>query len=424
MLFDVDHGKRRRRRGHLALLTSILIFAVPLVAAAQDDDEEERLFNTKIYGVIDAYWEKVAQTPSGVDASGETEYESNPNEFDIPNLSLMVQGTIAERFSYFLTLAFPGASDLDVRSAWVQASIWGDYLNVRVGKLYRKFGLYNEILDAVPTYMGIEPPELFDKDHLLLTRTTNLMLHGSIQRNAHEIAYAVTTGNDETKKERVPVGVDLNYTWRGMLKVGTSFYSSNGNAAPSKSVGDGSPSGGVATWMEQDKYMVYGGYVQLDWKGLQLQTEIWQAAHDAKRDPEQVIKLMDAGLNSRQLRRFGLDGANPTEADVITDADYEVTTFYVRTGYTFELSFGAITPYVQYDFYRNLETIASKSYGGDNEAGLSDDGQFHKATAGVVFRPIPSVALKIDGSTHTQKFNGDFVTYPEIRASLSYLWRL
>ena len=63
-------------------------------------------------------------------------------------------------------------------------------------------------------------------------------------------------------------------------------------------------------------------------------------------------------------------------------------------------------------------------FGGDNEAGLSDDGQFVKVTGGMVYRPDPAVALKVDGSTHIQQFNGETIQYPELRASLSYFWQL
>jgi hypothetical protein len=42
----------------------------------------------------------------------------------------------------------------------------------------------------------------------------------------------------------------------------------------------------------------------------------------------------------------------------------------------------------------------------------------------VVLRPVSFIAVKIDGSTHTQKFNGETVTYPEIRSSFSFYWEL
>lgn len=132
-----------------------------LPSAAHADWDSQ--MKTKAYGFIDAYWEKVAETPGGVDADGNTVLESNAAEFDVPNLNLMIQSRLGDRYSAFLNLAAPGASDFQVRNAWVEAGIFGQSLAVRAGKLYRKFGLYNEKLDAVPTYMGIEPPELFDQ---------------------------------------------------------------------------------------------------------------------------------------------------------------------------------------------------------------------------------------------------------------------
>lgn len=379
--------------------------------------------SVSLYGFIDAYAEKVAKTPAGVGGDGETDFESNPHEFDVPNLNFMVQASHGDKFRAFLNLAAPGAEDLGVRTAWVEATVYRQYLQVRAGKLYRPFGLYNEMLDAVPTYMGIEPPELFDKDHLLLTRTTNFMLKGQYNSGSNTISYALTTGNDEREGGELPIGADINIDLDSRIKVGSSFYSSNGNAVSSKSVGEGSPTGGVLPWMAKDSFKVYGAYAQLSLERLKIQTEFWIADHDATRDEDQVRALEGAGLNERQLARFGLDG-DPTTMDAVnTDVDYKVATFYVRTGYTFPVSgWGSFTPYVQYDYYKNPETVQSKSVGGDNEAGLSDDGLFHKSTIGSVWRPIDQAAIKLDASTHTQTYNGETLTYPEVRISFSYLW--
>lgn len=379
--------------------------------------------SVNFYGFVDAYAEKVAKTPAGVGSDGNTDYESNPHEFDVPNLNFMVQASHGDKFRAFLNLAAPGAEDFGVRNAWVEATVYRQYLQIRAGKLYRPFGLYNEMLDAVPTYMGIEPPELFDKDHLLLTRTTNLMFKGHYNSGPNTISYAITTGNDEREGGQLPIGADINVDLDSRIKVGSSFYSSNGNAVSSKSVGEGSPTGGVLPWMEKDSFMVYGAYAQLSLERLKIQTEFWIADHDATRAPDQVQALEGSGLNSRQLARFGLDGDPTTTDDVNLDADYKVATFYVRTGYTFPVSgWGSFTPYVQYDYYKNPETVQSKNVGGDNEAGLSDNGLFHKSTIGSVWRPIDQAAIKLDASTHTQKYNGETVTYPEVRISFSYLW--
>ena len=79
-------------------------------------------------------------------------------------------------------------------------------------------------------------------------------------------------------------------------------------------------------------------------------------------------------------------------------------------------------PYFQWDWSRNPETIASKTFGGDNEAGVSDAGQFHKSTIGVVYRPIPEVAVKLDTSHHIFRFNGETTSYPELRVDFSFVF--
>lgn len=411
--------------------------AAPVIApqpVATDEwaivEEEEKMFDTRVYGYIDAHIEKVARTPASIDTNGNTVYENNPIEYDIPSLNVMVQGDIVSRYKYFLNLSALGAGSVTedaatgVRNAWLEAPLAGDYLKVRIGKTYRRFGLYNEILDATPTFIGIEPPELFDNDHLMLTRTTNLMVHGGVNIGESGIYYSVATGADERKGESFPIGVDLHYDYGTMLRIGTSFYATGGDAVSSRAVGDGSPTGGVQSWMASDEYMVLGGYAQLSEGGFLLQLEYWHAPHDAVRDPDSTLLLADAGLNERQMRRFFVDG-DPDEGVRNDNAEYAVNTFYVRAGYEIMVGDSAtLTPYGQYDYYSNPETIANKDFGGDAEAGLADDGKFHKVTAGLVFRPILPVALKLDGSTHIQEFNDETEPYWEVRSSLSYLWDL
>ncbi len=390
--------------------------------------DESPLFQTRLYGFINAYVEKVAKTPYR-DAADETAYEVNPYEWDVLNFNVMLQGSVKGRYKYFFNLVGNGAgsntddTSIDLRNAWVEMPIINDYLNVRAGKTYRRFGLYNEILDAVPTFIGIEPPELFDKDHLMLTRTTNFMVHGAAATNAFTVNYSATTGNDERNMDTVPLGADLNVEFGTWLKFGSSFYYSGPNARPSRGVGDGSPRGGVLNWMEKDEYTVTGAYVELHPASLILQAAYWNAHHDAVRDPDSVMLLADGSLNQRQRSRF-FEGGDPT-AGVRTKAVYNVRTFYTRIGYEFSIGTSStLTPYGQFDYFNNEETIRDKDLGGDNEAGLADNGQFFKYTLGAVIRPIQQVALKLDVSAHQQRFNGETVIYPEGRCSLSYFWEL
>lgn len=391
------------------------------------DPAEASVFDSHIYGFIDSYFEKVGETPS-LGEDGQTVYETNPSEFDVLNFNVMVQGSIHGRYRYFINLAAPGSGGIDdgtlgVRNAWVEAPVIGDKLRLRTGKLYRRFGLYNEILDAVPTFIGIESPELFDKDHLMVTRTTNLMLFGSVPVGGSMLGYSVSTGNDERAEGAVPIGADV-YIDNTTLRVGSSFYTSGGDAVPTRAVGEGSPRGGVLNWMAADQYILYGGYAQLQLRGLLVQAEYWRADHDAERDEASVAALADAGLNDRQLARFFEDG-DPTQGVAPLAVQYTVQTAYLRAGYQIPIGDRAsVTPYVQGDLYDNPEVINNKDFGGDAEAGQADDGRFLKYTAGTVIRPVPQVALKVDGSAHQLQYNGESIFYPEIRFSLSYLWQL
>ena len=89
-----------------------------------------------------------------------------------------------------------------------------------------------------------------------------------------------------------------------------------------------------------------------------------------------------------------------------------------------ETARGEFGPYLQWDAYRNPELVASKKFGGDDEAGAADDGAFTKATAGIVYRPIPQVAFKFDASQHRYTLLGRAVSYPELRLDLSYAFGL
>lgn len=390
-----------------------------------------KMFDTRIYGFIASSFEKVAATPAGVDASGNTVMQTNTSEFDVLHFNLMIQGLVASKYRYFINFDADGAgaaeedAAIGVRNAWVEAPLFGDWLSLRTGKLYRRFGLYNEVLDAVPQFNGIEAPEYLDKDHLLLTRTTNVMLHGRAGFGENAILYAIATGQDERSRDDVPIGFDARFQRGTLLTVGASMYSTNGKGSPL--VSEGSPRGGVINWMATDRYMATGLFAQLNLGSLTLEAEGFTAHHEGTRNPEAVVALQGAGLNERQFERFfnGCSVGTCDETNVETDAKYDVRTGYLNAAYELYLGrLGAATPYTRVDFYSNPETIANKDFGGDDEAGLTDDGEFIKSTIGVIYRPVPAIAVKVDGSTHTQTFNDESLTYPEIRVHLSYLWEL
>jgi hypothetical protein len=415
--------------------------AAPAPAATEPAPAEsapERLFDTRIYGYLNSFLDRIApatfERPLAYDrATGEVLKSQEPTAFNV-DAFFMVQGTIGHRYRFFLNVAALGAGDpvgstpIELRNAWVETSIYGQALAVRVGRMYRRFGLYNELLDATPTFIGIKEPEILDEDHLMITRTTNLMLLGAYVRGVHKVEYALTTGNDERADNQVPLGADLHYTYEDSLKIGLSYYDSMGKAKPGVKMGEGSPKGGVPNWMAEDEYRVVNAYAQLTTGPWIAQLEYALARHDARRDPVSTLRLSvaSANLSPAQYGRFftdPFDAMPPTEADVIERTRYTAQTAYFRLGH--ELLDGRLTPYLQLDYFKNPEIVPNEELGGDLEAGLDDRGRFWKGTLGVMYRPITPIALKLEYGSHLfMRWGGTSYVDPELRASLSYFWEL
>ncbi len=374
------------------------------------------------YGYFASRWEKVFDEPSLV--NGEVFTESPPAEFSQPFFHIMMQQNLGNRFRMFMNLAGPDAQTVEVRN------VWGEYsfdrkLAIRFGPQYRKFGLYNEILDAVPTYYGIEAPEMFDNDHLMISRTTTFTVLGSVALGGGQLEYALSTDNGEGDifPGSFPVGWDVRYRFgSGAYIVGASGYTSGGTTNSGTALGAGPSDNGVLPWMAADSFNVVNVFGQAEVGALTLQAEYARADHEAERDVDAVLSVLaNADVNTAQRARFLVNPAvGAIASNVNTVGDYEVETFYFRSGYSFETGIGEVAPYVQWDWYSNPETIRSKTWGGDNEAGAADDGEFTKATLGLVFRPIPSVAVKLDGSQHAFVLGGEDVSYNEIRFDVSY----
>jgi len=406
------HRNHARALAVAALGLATLVHAAP--AAAQQ--------SLSVYGYMASRYEKVWSEPGF--AAGGIVKETAPGEFSYPSFNLMLQQEVGPRFKAYVNLGSADAGEVDVRNMWGEVTL-SRLFSIRFGKSYRKFGLYNEILDAVPTYYGIEPPEMFDKDHLLLSRTTTLMVHGTADVGPGTLAYGLSNDNGEGDvfADATPVGFDANYTLGyGKYKFGVSGYTSGGPANSDTGVGDGSPSSGVLPWMAEDDFSVFAAYTQAELGAVTLQFEYAQGNHSATRDAAAVVAVLSGtSVNDAQRARFLINpSASVAESNVRTAADFTVKTWYFRAGWSIETSHGEVAPYVQWDWYSNPETIAKKTYGGDNEAGVADDGVFNKATLGVVYRPTPAVAIKLDGSSHYYLFHTSDVSYPEIRLDVSY----
>jgi hypothetical protein len=161
---------------------------------------------------------------------------------------------------------------------------------------------------------------------------------------------------------------------------------------------------------------------------LLLKGAYWQADHTFQRDPASVLTVVQStSLTTAQRERFlgasaGLATSSLTENDVVQTGEYSVKTGYVRAGYFFYTDHGTFAPFAFIDWMKNEETVASKTWGGDNESGIADDGMFYKYTVGMSYKPVDKVAIKFDHSSHIQKFNGKTESYPEFRFDVSYMF--
>jgi hypothetical protein len=298
--------------------------------------------------------------------------------------------------------------------------------------MYRRFGLYNEILDTVPSFIGIEVPVSISGPRPMLTRTTNLMVHGRASFGPMSLSYSATAGKDEASVDDdvISPGFDLNLDWNSTLLFGASYYNTGGTVVPDVVLGDGAPAGGVAPWMVEDRYQVYGGYARLTLGSFLLQGEGWISPHHGTRDPAKVLLLAQNAthFSAASRARMGVLGANPTVDQVTTDASYSYVTADVRMAYTFDVGTDRdpveLTPYVDFEYTRDLESISDEVYGGDGEAGQSPRGRMIHARLGLVTKPVPPVAFKVEVTSAMFDYGNTWASYLELFLSLSYQWEL
>lgn len=377
--------------------------------------EEKSTKGVSFYGFLAPItMEQVYSIPS-IDASGQTVKEDDPITYADPEGFFYIKawyGDFEGKVDLFAT-----TDEASVEAATLSYHFGKDKrYTITAGERFRIFDLYNETLNHFIVFTGIEAPELFDGDHSI-PRKSNL----SFTAKQGPWQFYVDTGRPESgeSKNLLPFGWDVRYE-KGKLIVGTSAYLSSltdEGTAPSVQPGEGSPDGGVLPWMVEDRYQVMGAFLRNEFGKFLLETAYWNTDHEATRDPAAVLlTAQNTNLNTHQRERFfGQNSDKPisdlTEADVVEEADFDVKTAYVRLGY----SHGRFTYYLHWDWMDHPETIADKTWGGDNEAGISDDGSFTKWSLGGIWRPNKSIAVKVDSSVHVQDFNGGSEPYPEIR---------
>lgn len=384
----------------------------------------------QLYGYINSNVEKVYNFPDR-DSSGFLDQESEAVTWSpVKNFHIYGSQQLSPKIKVFFNLAYGGDDRefVEIRNAYGDFKLH-ELFQIRVGKIYRRFCLYNEKLDQIPTFIGIEPPEIFDRDHLFVTRTTAFMLHGELEKLNGAFMYSVTLDNGEggPDKNTFPFGWDVRYrSDEYKLMVGTSGYTSGGNASSTVDFNAGSTKGAVLPWVDKDNFQVYSLFLEKTFGSFLIQSSYTLSPHSITRNKENVLTLVsEGGINRAQRERFL--GANAskattdlTEQDVVSGTTYVSKSFYIRMGYVIRSGIGQIVPYFLMDYMHNPETIQNKQYGGDNEAGLADNGEFIKPSLGLAYRPQPEVAIKFDASLHSQTIDGNRISYPEFRLDFSF----
>ncbi|KAA3596586.1 MAG: hypothetical protein DWQ06_15050 [Calditrichaeota bacterium] len=376
-------------------LTLLITLATPLFVFGQT--KPESLIN--FYGYLSTNYEDLSSItrPSAVDTI-ETENFNPVSGWEHKDFHLLFQSIISDKFKAFGHLSVNDAEEIELRNYWGEFTA-SEKFKISGGKIYRPFGLYNETLDASASFVGIDAPEYLDENHPIVPRTTTLLFHGggNLERNHFRYAISFDSGeqNDGTA---LAYGWDVSNEFYDIFKVGYSFYRTEEKRGPKNKIGEGSPEGGVLPWVANEKYFVWGGYLQADYWNFTLQSAWWKANHKGQRSQEQLQILKDsAALNDFQRVRF----FGTSENTFNLDFDYAVKTWFTKIYYTWDSEkTGQWIPYYNFEFYQNPETISEVEFGGDDKAGNSDGGKFNKHTFGFSYKPNSKIAFKTDVSTY------------------------
>ncbi|MCC7429444.1 hypothetical protein IT568_01245 [bacterium] len=404
------------------LYTTIFAFNLTLSVSAETKNEPDK---TNFYGYLSVNYQDLGsiKIPSQVDSISVIKQNSTSN-WKNSNFHLLFQSPIGNNFKAFGHLSADNNEKVELRNYWGEFAL-NEKFKFSAGKIYRPFGLFNETLDSSPTYIGISPPEELNENHLLVPRTTTLLFHGTGNLERNNFRYSISFDSGEQSDGTfLAYGWDVSNEFYGIFKTGYSFYRTNEKKGSSLKVGEGAPKGSVPTWMEKEKFFVWGGYVQADYWNFTVQASWWKANHKGKRDKEQLKNLdTEAALNPFQEVRFFAKnlatGEIPTTYNL--DAKYKVRTWFTKIYYTWETKkLGQFIPYYNYEYYENPETISETKFGGDNFAGNSDDGKVNKHTFGVSYKPNSKVSFKLDSSTTIYNLDVKKQHYETFRMEIAY----
>jgi hypothetical protein len=164
----------------------------------------------------------------------------------------------------------------------------------------------------------------------------------------------------------VPLGGDLRFTsGNDRFVVGTSFYTSNGRRRPTSPLARARRSSASCHgW--SDRFKIWRLRPAAE-RRLDAAGRVLACPHQARRDPASVVQVVEnAGAQPEAT------GALPRRPDATGDREQHrhrgglstVETWYLGPVFA-RVTDRRLEPYAQWDWYRNPEVIADKTYGGD-----------------------------------------------------------
>lgn len=394
----------------------ILLFSTSVVSASDD---------LNFYGYISFLHNKQFKIPE-LDTLGNTIRNNSESKWDIAKFNLILQQSFTNNFQLYLNLS----NKFEVNNAFGEYS-FNQFYNFRLGKIYRRFGLYNEIRDAAPFYYGSELPEIVQLEHKIFDINTNFMFFGTKDFGRKTLKYSLNFSLIDNINEgnSFPFGVDIRYGKESNFIIGSSFYYSGTKAISDVKVGNGYSNNGVMPWMEYDQFTVTGLFLEYNLNEFIIQSEFTYSPHNAVRSPEKVLEMFDGvsklgnPLSNSQIQLFKIDNDKPMElSNIKKNINYNIISWYFKTSYILSSDYGIFIPFFNLEYYSNPEMIENVQFGGDNESGISKEGIIKKFDFGSTYYPIQQVSIKLAFGLNQFEFNDENVLTTEYSLEVFYIF--
>lgn len=378
-----------------------------------------------LFGYTSFLHQKINNQPE-LDSLGKTINLNSHSDWDISKFNLILQQSFDKNFSFYLNLT----NNFEVNNVFGLYSL-NRYYNFKLGKIYRKFGHFNHIREASPFNYGIEIPESFQSNHLILDINTVFEFSGKAKLFSNNLSYTANFSfiDNINNGFSFPFGFDLRYQKSNAYTFGTSFYYSGSEAISDIGFNEGISKNGVLPWMTNDEFTVLDIFLEYKYQNFTLVGEWINSNHNSLRNGENVFEMSvnkNDGrflINEKQIDRLKINKSKGFEPSNIRQVvDYSIENYYVILTYNWVSKIGLVSPFIKAEKYSNPELIENINYGGDNEVGRTDDGKISKYVLGLSFYPINEIALKLAAGIDSYNYNDDLHNVYNYKLEFFYIF--